>query len=79
MHGNGNWLDALIDSVLAGAAQVVALLAAMTFAGVRADPTGVGFAAVVAFASAFVFTLQAARGRSKNKVTPYRGKGSRGG
>ena len=70
MNGNGTWQDAVIDSVLAGAASVVGVLSGLTFAGVQADAKGVLFVCVTAFASAFVFTMQAARGRRFSPSNP---------
>lgn len=65
MHGNGTMSEVLVDALLAGGSSVVALLAGMTFLSVRADPGGVVFVGVIAFSTAFMSSLQAARGRGK--------------
>ncbi len=62
-HGNHNAHDAAIDAAIAGGSALVGLLAATTFAVVRADPPAFIYAGVVAFLVAFLASLQAARGR----------------
>ena len=77
MNGNSTWQDAVVDSAIAGGAAVVALLSGMTFANVKTDAAGVAFMGILAFLTAFIFTLQAARGRGSGPthVAPSHGDG----
>ncbi len=69
-NSNHSTSEAFVDSIISGGAALVGLLAATTFAVVRADPPAFAYAGIVAFLVAFLASLQAARGRAKPAPPP---------
>lgn len=70
MNANHGYVDALVDSFIAGGAAVIGLMAGTAFGIVRADPAAFFYSAGTAFGVAFFVSLQAARGRRKPSLHP---------